>query len=525
MFTEKDIKQIESRGSSVETAKGQVERFKKGFPWMKIVAPATPERGITVLTDAQADEAAAYYDKAEIHGKCKFVPASGAASRMFKDLFSGLDKLNDGQELPEDAPASRFAAHIAEFAFHDPALFPEATKENRQEILEKTLTDKGLNYGAKPKGVLKFHKYTDGEIRTAFAEHLVEAQNYMRNADGSANLVVTISPEHQELFKEALEEVKTAYEQRYGVKYNITFTFQDKATDTIAVDMDNRPFRTKTDSLLFRPAGHGALIYNLNKLDEELVSIKNIDNVAVEKYLPVTAKYKKALMGKAVELRDKIFGFLEELDAVSGANVGPQKLYPNLPGYTPLYEDACMSEECISLCDDIEEFLDRELCVKMPQAKDCKDRVEKLRAKLNRPIRVCGMVRNQGEPGGGPFVIEEKDGSTSLQILESVQINMNDTHAREALSSATHFNPVDIVCCLHNYKGESFDLLKYVDNDAGFISSKSYQGRELKALELPGLWNGSMSDWNTLFVEVPLETFNPVKVVLDLLRPAHRNDL
>ena len=184
-----------------------------------------------------------------------------------------------------------------------------------------------------------------------------------------------------------------------------------------------------------------------------------------------------------------------------------------------------MSEECISLCDDIEEFLDKELCIRMPEARDCKDRVEKLRAKLNRPIRVCGMVRNQGEPGGGPFVIKEKDGSTSLQILESVQINMNDAHAREALSSATHFNPVDIVCCLHNYKGESFDLLKYVDNDAGFISSKSYQGRELKALELPGLWNGSMSDWNTLFVEVPLETFNPVKVVLDLLRPAHRTDL
>ena len=498
MFTKEDIAQIEQRGSSVQTAEQQVERFKQGFPWMKIVAPATPERGIQVLDEAAVEAAAKYYDGAKINGKCKFVPASGAASRMFKDLFSGLDALKAGKELADDAPAAKFVDQIQGFAFYTPELFGEQTcrcPEYRQSVLSKTLTEEGLGYGAKPKGVLKFHKYTDGEIRTAFAEHLVEAQNYMRTEDGSANLVVTISPEHQHLFEEAYAEVKEAYEAKYGVKYNITFTFQDKATDTIAVDVENKPFRTETDSLLFRPAGHGALIYNLNKIEEEVVSIKNIDNVANERLLPETAVWKKVLLGKALELRDKIYGYLNALDAEA----------------TP------------ALCDEIEAFLDNTLCVTLPEAADFDARVAAIRAKLNRPIRVAGMVKNQGEPGGGPFIIADKDGSTSLQVLESVQINMSDDHARNALASATHFNPVDIVCCLHDYKGQSFDLLQYVDEDAGFISSKSYQGRELKALELPGLWNGAMSNWNTLFVEVPLATFNPVKVVLDLLRPAHQN--
>ena len=526
MFTKEDIAQIEQRGSSVQTAEQQVERFKQGFPWMKIVAPATPERGIHVLDEDEVEAAAKYYDGAAINGKCKFVPASGAASRMFKDLFSGLDALKEGKELSDDAPAAKFVDQIQSFAFYTPELFGEQTckcPEYRQSVLAKTLTDEGLGYGAKPKGVLKFHKYTDGEIRTAFAEHLVEAQNYMRNEDGTANLVVTISPEHQHLFEEAYAQVKEAYEAKYGVKYNITFTFQDKATDTIAVDVENKPFRTETDSLLFRPAGHGALIYNLNKIEDEIVSIKNIDNVANERLLPETATWKKVLLGKALELRDTLHGYLRELDILTDETI-PSAYVDIIPGHTGLgNEDVYQRPEVQQLCDDIEEYLSNVLCITLPQAQTCKERVEALRAKLDRPIRVAGMVKNQGEPGGGPFIIAEKDGSTSLQVLESVQINMSDDHARNALATATHFNPVDIVCCLHDYKGQSFDLLKYVDEDAGFISSKSYQGRELKALELPGLWNGAMSNWNTLFVEVPLATFNPVKVVLDLLRPAHQN--
>lgn len=523
MFNKEDIKQIESRGSSVASAEAQVELFRKGFPWMKIVAPATPGNGICVLDDEEASRAAEYYEKADIAGKCKFVPASGAASRMFKDLFSGLDTLKKGQDVASDSPAARFVANIARFAFYDPELFgtPSDTAESRMKILSRTLTEEGLAYGSKPKGVLKFHKYPDGEVRTAFAEHLVEAQDYMRNPDGSANIVVTISPEHRQLFEDAYKAVKDEYEKRYGVRFNITFTYQDKATDTIAVDADNRPFRTDDGRLLFRPAGHGALIYNLDKISEEVVSIKNIDNVANERFLPVTAKYKKVLLGKAVELRDKIFGYLRELDAVTGEGMS-QALPPYIPSLTQRYDDRYMTPEVQNLCNDIEEFLIKELCIRMPYAEDCKTRVRKLREKLDRPIRVCGMVKNQGEPGGGPFIIEEKDGSTSLQILEGAQINKSDPQASAALAAATHFNPVDIVCCLHDYKGNSFNLLDHIDNDAGFISSKSYQGRELKALELPGLWNGSMSDWNTLFVEVPLETFNPVKVVLDLLRPAHQ---
>jgi len=319
MFRKEDIEQIEQRGSSVKTVEEQVERFKKGFPWLKIVAPATPERGIQVLDEAAVEASASYYDNATMNGKCKFVPASGAASRMFKDLFSGLDALKAGKELADDAPAAKFVDQIQSFAFYTPELFGEQTckcPEYRESVLAKTLTDEGLGYGAKPKGVLKFHKYTDGEIRTAFAEHLVEAQNYMRNEDGTANLVVTISPEHQHLFEEAYAEVKAAYEAKYGVKYNITFTFQDKATDTVAVDVENKPFRTETDSLLFRPAGHGALIYNLKNIAEEVVSIKNIDNVANERLLPATATWKKVLLGKALELRDTLHGYLRELDAV-----------------------------------------------------------------------------------------------------------------------------------------------------------------------------------------------------------------
>jgi hypothetical protein len=525
MFTQDDFRQIADRGSSVEAAESQVLRFKKGFPWMDIVAPATPERGIEVLDEEEIQDVIDYIDETSVSGMCKFVPASGAASRMFKDIFAGLAVLESGQDLPADAAASKLAAAVDRFAFYTEELFGkvEDSREYRLAVTEKVLTDKGLGYGSKPKGVIRFHKYP-GEARTAFAEHLVEGQDYMRGEDGTVHLTVTISPEHRPLFEAALEEVRAAYEERYGVKYDVRFTYQDKATDTIAVDKDNKPFRKEDGSLLFRPAGHGALIYNLNEVKEEIVSIKNIDNVAVERLLPLTSKYKKALIGRALQLRDTIFGFLVEMDMITGEGLGQYSVPvpPVLSGLMPVPEDRYATNECQMLCNEIEEFLREELCIEMPEAKDCKSRAQALKAKLNRPIRVCGMVRNQGEPGGGPFIIRAKDGSTSLQILESVQIDKENPEAVAALKNATHFNPVDLVCCLQDYRGEKFNLPDYVDEDAGFISSKSYQGRELKALELPGLWNGSMSDWNTLFVEVPVETFNPVKVVLDLLRPAHQ---
>ena len=500
MFTEEDIAQIEGRGASLETVQAQVERFKKGFPWMKIVAPATPGNGIKVLSEENARESVDYYHRASFEGSCKFVPASGAASRMFKDMFAGLEKLKAGEDLPADAPGAKLAARIKDFAFYDEALFgePDSSRAYRMKVLSRLLGDEGLAYGSKPKGVLKFHRYPS-EVRTAIAEHLVEAQEYMRVTDpftdeDACKLVVTISPEHRELFEKAVSEVVPEYEKRYGIHYDINFTYQDKATDTIAVDMDGNPFRTSEGELLFRPAGHGALIHNLNKVEEELVSIKNIDNVSHEKYLGETSFYKQVLMGEALNLRDEIVLFIRRLNAAP-------------------------SEE---ICDKIEDFLSTVLCVKVPKVSNLEERVTLLRSKLNRPIRVCGMVRNEGEPGGGPYIVEGKDGCTSLQILESVQINKEDPEALAAMSGATHFNPVDIICLLRDCRGNKFDLLSYVDHEAGFISQKSYQGRELQALELPGLWNGAMSDWNTLFVEVPIQTFNPVKVVLDLLRPAHQ---
>lgn len=508
MFNEKDLVFIEGRGSSVNEVEKQVERFKKGFPWMNIVAPATVERGILRLTPEQEEESLAYQESAKTDGRCKFVPASGAASRMFKDIFSDLSKLESGETLPENASGKRLAANIEKFAFYTEELFgkPTDNSEYVKSVLEKVLTDAGLGYGSKPKGVIRFHSYKD-EKRTAFAEHLVEAQAYMKSSDGVCHLCVTISPEHRPLFEAALAEVQSKYEEKYGVKYDITFTVQDKGTDTVAVDSQNLPFRTEDGSLLFRPGGHGALIHNLNNVPEEVVSIKNIDNVSSSSCFEATVKSKKVLIGQALQLRDEIFSYLESLDDLC-EGVDFVNCDDNL-------------FEIIGLCDEIEEFLDERLCVTIPAVEDLSERVEILRSKLNRPIRVCGMVKNEGEPGGGPFIIKGRDGSTSLQILESVQINPEE--ASEVLSKASHFNPVDLVCCLHDYKGNKFNLLEYVDEEAGFISSKSYKGRELKALELPGLWNGAMSDWNTIFVEVPLETFNPVKVVLDLLRSPHQS--
>ena len=489
----------------------ELERIKKGFPWLDIAAPATPGRGIEVLTEEEAARAEAYAENTEVAGRCKFVPASGAASRMFKDIFAGAESENDA--------VRKLAAELENFAFYDPAVFGKAPFAPK-DTARKLLFDEGLGYGKKPKGVLKFHRYPD-EVRTAIAEHFVEGQAYMRNADGSVKLIVTISPEHRELFEAAVAEIKEKYEKRYGVTYDVTFTYQDKATDTVAATPEGDPFLKEDGTPLFRPAGHGALIYNLNNVEEELVSIKNIDNVCTERMQPATYKWKKVLMGRALELRDKIYDYLYTFDQLTEVRKNiADFLY--IPANNMMQDDPYATPECQELCNEIEAFLRDELCIEMPPAKDCRDRAQQLRDKLDRPIRVCGMVKNEGEPGGGPFIVRAEDGSTSLQILEGAQINPDNPEAVAALKSATHFNPVDLVCILRNYKGEKFNLPDYVDQETGFISSKSYEGRQLLALELPGLWNGAMSDWNTLFVEVPIETFNPVKTVLDLLRPAHR---
>lgn len=472
------------------TQEEQIEIFKNGFPELDIVGAAGIGHGIEKAGEKKIQEYVAYCDSAAVDGKRKFVPASGAASRMFKDIFAH-----------KESAIGTLAGNLEKFAFYTPEVFGTAPYDP-VDAADKLLGKEGLDYGSKPKGVLLFHRYKD-EIRTAMAEHLVEGQAYMRDADGKVSICFTVSPEHLDLFKEALAKVQGEYEARYGVKYDISFTFQDPATNTIAVDMDNKPFLKEDGTVLTRPAGHGALIHNLNAIEEELVSVKNIDNVAKESMLPVCAKYKKALMGKALMLRDRVFGYIGKLgDAGIGAGS------PDAP---------VASGDLEALCAEIEDFLAKEFCVTLPETKDIRERAISLRERLDRPVRVCGMVKNEGEPGGGPFIIRDKKGRTSLQILESVQIS-----DPEMMKASTHFNPVDLVCCLHDYKGDKFDLTRYVDPDTGFISSKSYEGRPLKALELPGLWNGSMADWLTAFMEVPVETFNPVKVVLDLLKPAHQ---
>lgn len=485
-------------GKTPEAVERELAFLKNGFPKLKIIAPATPERGVKVLSPEETERAEARAASAPKGGLCKFVPASGAASRMFKDIYSGLAVLAAGRDVEPGSPAARLAKDIAKFAFYDKTLFglPENSPAYRRAVAEKLLGDAGLAYGRKPKGVVLFHRY-GAETRTALAEHLVEAQEYLRNGDGTAEVVFTISPEHRPLFEAEAARVRTEYEKRYGLAYRIRFSFQDRSTDTIAVTPDDKPFRKGDGTLLFRPAGHGALIRNLNGLAAEIVSIKNIDNVAHQRLLPVTAKYKRVLIGECLRLRDRLFSFLRALDG-------------------------CAPEHLETLCGEIAAFLDRTLCLTLPPRLPLQERAALLRRKLNRPIRVCGMVRNEGEPGGGPFLVEGKDGCTGLQILESVQIDRTDPVVAALAARATHFNPVDLVCCLRDYRGEKFDLPAFVDEEAGFLSSKSFEGRELKALELPGLWNGAMSDWNTLFVEVPSETFNPVKTVLDLLRPAHQ---
>ena len=483
MLSEHLKAQIDARGISAETFETQLKNFETGFPYLTIEAAATPAKGIKVLSE---DEQAKYIAAADAYAGnvCKFVPASGAATRMFKDLFEAADALKAGEKLKEGSPAAKFVENISLFPFFD-----------AQNILNLTLYPKAWNYGSMPKGLIQFHKY-ENENRTPFEEHLVEGALYAKDKNGDVRMVVTVSVEHQKGFEELYAQVKEKYEQRFGCKYHVTFTNQQPSTDIVAVDMENKPFTKDDGSLLFRPGGHGALLANLNDIDADVLVIKNIDNVVKESLLDETIRWKKILVGMATELQAKVFGYLKQLDEQGDA----------------------VSAELVA---EIKEFMEKEFCVSVPHTGT--ELVKVLREKLDRPVRICGMVKNEGEPGGGPYVILGEDGTTSLQILEAAQIDKNNAKAMEAMKGATHFNPVDLVCAVKNYKGEKYDLSKHTDPKTGFISEKSFQGRALKAQELPGLWNGAMSDWNTQFVETPLITFNPVKTVLDLLREQHCN--
>ncbi len=506
MITQQDREQIAKKGISEEQFNKQLGIFERGFPFLRLAGAAMPGRGITVPTPKEQKNYLKAWDKylKEDHKVVKFVPASGAASRMFKNLFEFLD---GPKSTPDDEFMQQFFNQIHRFAFFTQLDAVCKKKEGKgiaglmaqdkyKTVVRYLLMPEGLNYGALPKGLLLFHNYTDTQ-RTPLEEHLVEGALYAADKDGNVNIHFTVSPEHRTLFQHLVGCVVPTYEQQFNVHYHVTFSEQKPSTDTVAATPDNQPFRNEDGSILFRPGGHGALIENLNDLDADIVFIKNIDNVVPDRLKEDTVTNKRLIAGVLATLQHKVYEYMELLDS---------------------------GEYTHAQLEGIIRFMRDDLGVRNPKLKDLEDTdlVIYMKSKLNRPIRVCGMVQNVGEPGGGPFLVYNDDGTISLQILESSQINTNNTEFVQMFRNGTHFNPVDLVCAIRDYKGNRFNLPDFVDPKTGFISSKSKNGKPLKALELPGLWNGAMSDWNTIFVEVPLSTFNPVKTVNDLLRPEHQ---
>ena len=505
MLSELDLKQIAQKGITPEQIENQLQEFKTGFPFLRLEGPAAIGNGIVAPTEAECQDYVKTWNDYKAEGKkiVKFVPASGAASRMFKNMFAFLDADYD---VPTTDFEKEYFDNIEKFAFYgtldevckknEGKGIKELIAEGNYKAVVKNMLDKGgLNYGQLPKGLLLFHNYSEGP-RTPMEEHLVEGALYAESG-GEANVHFTVSHEHLQLFEQKVADKQAQYAQKYGIKYNISFSEQKPSTDTVAANPDNTPFRNEDGSLLFRPGGHGALIENLNEISADVVFIKNIDNVVPDRLKPETVTYKQVIAGILVSLQKKVFQYLEILE--SGA-------------YTH------------ETLEEIIRFVKHDLCCKKKDIKNLEDAelVIFLKEKLNRPIRVCGVVKNVGEPGGGPFLTYNQDGTVSLQILESSQIDKTNEEYMRMFKEGTHFNPVDLVCAIKDYKGKPFNLPDYVDKTTGFISSKSKNGKELKALELPGLWNGAMSNWNTIFVEVPLGTFNPVKTVNDLLREQHQ---
>ncbi len=508
MFSKQDEIQIKERGSKPEEVKRQVENFKKGFPFLEVEEAATVGHGIIQVKEEEVKQYGVLYDEQVQKGivPLKFVPASGAASRMFKALFEALEECKKDSDpktaLAKNANARDYLVKKEKFAFFndlEEVIEKSGADKNCISWIDFLLDEKGLNYGSLPKGLLKFHKYDDGE-RTPFEEHLVEGAAYGKDSRGVARIHFTVSPEHKAGFEELLEKVREKYEQQSNTSFEVSFSVQKPSTDMIAVDLNNEPFRENDESLLFRPGGHGALIENLNDLEADIIFIKNIDNVVPDRLKPVTVDYKKVLAGILLKYQEKIFNYQKMLNERHPSGL----------------ESGFLAEAA--------NFLENSLNTKPPESQyytEKEDLFHYLKEKFNRPVRVCGMVKNEGEPGGGPFWALNPDDTVSLQIVESSQIDNKSVQQQDILKHSTHFNPVDLVCGVKNYKGKKYDLTQYTDPATGFISRKSKDGRDLKAQELPGLWNGAMSDWITLFVEVPIETFNPVKTVVDLLREQH----
>ncbi|MBP3671588.1 MAG: DUF4301 family protein [Bacteroidaceae bacterium] len=506
MYSQEDLKTFASRGVSEEKINEQLACFATGFPYLKLSASASIGNGILAIDKDLSEKYLTAWNEylADNHRIVKFVPASGAASRMFKNLFEFIEAEYD---TPTTDFEKKFFDNIDRFAFYDALndacivlygkTIDDLTEEgNYKEVVAALLGEDGLNYGALPKGLLQFHTYND-QVRTAMEEHLAEGALYAGNAARDVNVHFTVSHDHMPLFKDLVEQVLPEYENDYNVHYHISFSEQKPSTDTIAADMENRPFRDSDGSLLFRPGGHGALIENLNDIEADVIFVKNIDNVVPDRLKEETVLYKKIIGGVLVTLKKQIDGYVAQLKSGNYTAEDLQAMASFLEN--SLYN----RNEAISSLDN-------------------EQLAAYLLKKFDRPLRVCGMVKNVGEPGGGPFLAYNQDGTVSLQILESSQIDMNNAEAKALFEKGTHFNPVDLVCAVCDGEGKKYNLPSFVDKNTGFISYKSKSGKELKALELPGLWNGAMSDWNTLFVEVPIETFNPVKTVNDLLREQHQ---
>lgn len=502
-FSEEDLQSIAAKGIDPAEIISQLEIFRRGAEPIKLARPARIGDGIVQITPGKMDTLVSLHNQAARRGRMlKFVPASGAASRMFKDWHSSYQR----GRFDSTEHSVKFLQDIVKFAFYDDLkrvmaqdgqIVEDYLHDKRcADILEYILTPRGLNYSWLPKALLKFHIYPERN-RTAMEEHLVEAAFYVRDNRSLCRVHFTVSEEHESQFRNFLYQAKGYYENLFGASYEATVTIQLPSTDTIAVDRESRPFRDRSGKILFRPAGHGALLQNINAIDGDIIFLKNIDNVVPDRLKDITVLYKKVLAGYLVQLQDEIFRILNLL---SGGGV----------------DEAALSQ--------IIRFCKEKLFMPFPDGfrnDSASNRKEYIFQKLNRPFRVCGMVKNEGEPGGGPFWVEEKDGTQSLQIVEQNQIDPHSEEQKDIWISSTHFNPVDLVCGVRNYLSEKFDLNFYANKDAVSISRKSHEDGELKALELPGLWNGSMAFWNTVFVEVPLETFNPVKNIDDLLRKSH----
>jgi nicotinamide riboside kinase len=512
-FSSADFVQIYNHGIPFDKILKQLEIFKNGILKSNLISPATINNGILSLSETAFEEKAHFFDlQKETLKLKKFVPASGAASRMFKFLSAFLNDFDIKKETinayinrKKDSDLSIFIVAMDKFPFFKSVdqklkeIYPDfeiLDRDYKNYYFVKTLlSPEYFDFANKPKAVLPFHQYKT-HIANPIEEHLNECVHYATSNQVS-NLHFTVSEIHQTLFENEVEVLKEKVEQDSKVKIDIGYSYQNKSTDSICVDAKNNPIRDKNNHLVFRPGGHGALIENLKELDSDIIFIKNIDNV-IQNHIDKIALYKKALAGVLIKVQQKVFGYLNAIEKQEIKEENIEEIVAFL-----------MQKLNIELSNDFNKFT-------------FENKVNKIKELLDRPIRVCGMVKNEGEPGGGPFWVRNDKGAVSLQIVETSQVDLANKKQTEILAEATHFNPVDLVCGIKNYKNEKFDLLQFVDQKAGFIVEKSVDGKIVKSYELPGLWNGAMANWLTIFVAVPLITFNPVKTVNDLLKAAHQ---